>query len=398
MKRLAGFSAAVLLVVLLAGLGAGQGVAELVERARPAVAIVVARTGSGLSQGSGFVYDARGFLLTAAHVVEGASEVTVRLPSRRPMVAVVAHTSQALDVAALRVGEEGLPFIPLAAGRPRVGEEVVVLGYPRADVIGFDDLTVTRGIVSRVMLDQGLLQFDASVNPGNSGGPVLNSRGEAVGIVVSRVRGAAGLNFAVLSEAARDVARLALQAPYAPTTPPVAQVQPIPGPTPVPAPTVTPGPGEWRLIGSKGSTPRNTEIRTPVNLAIREARYRVEGGVLYVQVELYERPTGDAEIRVFWRLPGSQRPAWALLYYVASRRFVFGRYAYDEARRVVRVDPVPVSGIQVSVTGSFVDVSVPVMALQPHNSEWEVYVGTAYRISDNLYRGVDWLPWARIHL
>lgn len=210
MKRSVGSLTAGLLAVLLAGLAAAQGVADLVDRARPAVAIVVARTGSGLSQGSVFVYDARGLLLTAAHVVEGASEVTVRLPNRRPMVAVVAHTSQALGVTALRVGEEGLPFIPLAAGRPRVGEEVVVLGYPLAEVIGFDDFTVTRGIVSRVLVDQGLLQFDASVNPGNSGGPVLNSRGEAVGIVVSRIRGAAGIGFAVMSEAARDVARLAL--------------------------------------------------------------------------------------------------------------------------------------------------------------------------------------------
>jgi S1-C subfamily serine protease len=172
----------VLLAVLLTVSGAAQGVADLVERARPAVAIVEARTGGSRVQGSGFVYDARGFLLTAAHVVEGAGEVAVRLPNRRHMLAVVAQISRSIDVAALRVGEERLPFIPLAAGRPRVGEEIVVLGYPLADVLGVGDLTVTRGIVSRVLVDRGLLQFDASVNPGNSGGPVLNNRGEAVGL------------------------------------------------------------------------------------------------------------------------------------------------------------------------------------------------------------------------
>ncbi|MDR7563031.1 MAG: trypsin-like peptidase domain-containing protein, partial [Armatimonadota bacterium] len=243
---------------LLPATGATQGVAELVERVRPAVAIVVARREGSLGQGSGFVYDGRGFLLTAAHVVEGAREVIVRLPNRRPMVAVVAQVSQSLDVAALRVGEEGLPTIPLAPGQPRVGEEILVLGYPRAETIGFDDLTVTRGIVSRLLVDQGLLQFDASVNPGNSGGPVVNSRGEAVGIVVGRVRGAAGINFAVTSEAARDVARLALQVPFAPTQPPAVQTPAPALPTTAPAPAAPPGPGEWRLIGSKGPTPRNT--------------------------------------------------------------------------------------------------------------------------------------------
>gem|GEM_PF-2674865 len=399
MTRAAGSLVVVLLVVLLAGLGAAQGVADLVERARPAVAIVVARTGSGLSQGSGFVYDARGFLLTAAHVVEGAGEVAVRLPNRRPMLAVVAQTSRSIDVAALRVGEEGLPFIPLSAGRPRVGEEIVVLGYPLADVIGVGDLTVTRGIVSRVLVDQGLLQFDASVNPGHSGGPVLNNRGEVVGIVAGGLRGAAGINLAVLSEAARDVARLALQAPFAPTTPPVVPVQPTPGPSPVPTPAATPAPGEWRLIGSKGPTPRNTEIRTPVNLAIREARYRVEGGVLYVQIELYERPTGDAEIHLGWRLPGSKRPAWVLRYFLARGRVVFGRFvAVDEVRRLWNVDPVSVSGVRVSVTGSFIDVAVPLAALQPDSPEWEIWAATSYRAPDDIYRDVDWLPWTRIRL
>ena len=384
----------VLVVVLglLPATGATQGVADLVERVRPAVAIVEARP---VGRGSGFVYDGRGFLLTAAHVVEGAREVIVRLPNRRPMVAVVVQVSQSLDVAALRVGEEGLPSIPLALGRPRVGEEILVLGYP----LGFEDLTVTRGVVSRLLVDQGLLQFDASINPGNSGGPVVNSRGEAVGIVSWGIRGAAGINFAVTSEAARDVARLALQVPFAPTQPPVVQTPaPVP-PTPAPAPITTPGPSEWRLIGSKGPTPRNTEIRTPANLAIREARYRVEAGVLYVQIELHERPTGDASMRVFWRLPGSGSPTWGLVYHLPTRRWQFGRYMIvDQARRTFSIDSVQVPGIGVTVTGAVVEVTVPVDALEPRTREWEVQVATAYLGRDNLYWGVDWLGWTRITL
>lgn len=264
----------VLVVGLLSATGATQGVVDVVERARPAVAIVVARKDGRLGQGSGFVYDARGFLLTSAHVVEGATEVAVRLPNRRPMVAIVAQASQSLDVAVLRVGEEGLPQIPLAAAQPRVGEEVVVLGYPVAEVIGFEDLTVTRGIVSRLLVDEGLLQLDASVNPGNSGGPVVNSRGEAVGIVMGGIRGTTGINFAVMIEAARDVARLALQVPFAPTQPPVVRTPAPapPSPPPGPAPGAEFDPRELRLIGRKGPIPQNTQVPTPASLAIREAR------------------------------------------------------------------------------------------------------------------------------
>lgn len=128
------------MVVLAPATGATQGVVDVMERARPTVVILLARKDGRLGQGWGFVYDARGFLLASAHVIEGATEVGVGLPNRRPMVAVVAQASQSLDVAVLRVGEEGLPQIPLGAARPRVGKKVLVLGCPVAEVIGFDDL------------------------------------------------------------------------------------------------------------------------------------------------------------------------------------------------------------------------------------------------------------------
>jgi hypothetical protein len=363
MRAWTGLVAATLFVAYSAGSGAAQGIPDLVARARPAVAIVVTRGTGGLSQGSGFVYDSRGFLLTAAHVVEGASEIVVRLPEYRPLIATVAQTNRQLDVAALRVSQEGLPTIPLAStSRPRVGEEIVVLGYPRAETIGFEDLTVTRGVVSRVLVSEGLIQFDASINPGNSGGPVLNLRGEAVGIVRGGLRGTVGINFAVLGEVASDVARLALQAPYAPpgprpTTSPVSQPPERAAP---PSPAVTPGPGDWTVIGSKGPTPQRTDIRTPSNLAIREARYRVEGARLLLQIELYEKPTGDSRLSLFWRLAGATQPAYALNYHLSYRTVEFGRVALsDPTRRLWRVEPIPQPGIRVNVTGSFIDVELP---------------------------------------
>lgn len=243
------------MVVLAPATGATQGVVDVMERARPTVVILLACKDGRLGQGSGFVYDARGFLLASAHVID-ATEVGVRLPNRRPMVAVVAQASQSLDVAVLRVGEEGLPQIPLGAARPRVGRKVLVLGCPVAEVIGFDDLTVTRGIVSRLLVGEGLLQSDGSVTPGNSGGPVVKSRGEAVGILMGGMRGTTGINFAVMIEAARDVARLAVQVPFAPTqslvmrTPAPAATSPPPGP----APGAEFEPRELRLIGRKGDT------------------------------------------------------------------------------------------------------------------------------------------------
>jgi hypothetical protein len=215
--------------------------------------------------------------------------------------------------------------------------------------------------------------------------------------LVGGIRGAAGINFAVLSEAARDVARLALQVPFTPTTPPAVQVQPSPGPSPAPSPAVTPAPGEWRLIGTKGPTPRNTKfVRRSTSPSGKRGTVR-RVGVLYVQIELYERPTGDARISVLWRLPGSKTPKWVLHYYPASGRIVFGRYVIiDEVRRLWQVDPVSVSGVKVSITGSFIDVSVPLAALQPDSPKWEIQVATFYLAPDNTIAWVDWLPRTRI--
>ncbi len=400
MRAATGLVILVVIAALTTTTGSAQSLPDIIARAKPAVAIVLAQTRGGVSQGSAFVYDSRGFLLTAAHVVEDAREVIVRLPGRRPLLAIVAQQSRNLDVAALRVAEEGLPSIPLASIRPRVGEEIIVLGYPLAREVDFEDLTATRGIVSRILLDQGLLQFDASVNPGNSGGPVLNSRGEAVGIVVGRIRGATGINFAVMTEVAQDVARLALQVPFAPTTPSDMQT-PAPAPSPpisIPMPAVTPAPNEWVLIGSKGPTPRNTQIRTPVNLAIREARYKRADSMLHVQVELYERPTGDAELALYWRLAGAEQPSWGLRYFFATRRWVFGRYVIvDQVRKLANLEPVQLPGIRVVVTGRVVDIALPMEGLRPLNAEWEILVRTAYRAPDEVYHPVDWLAWTRIN-
>jgi hypothetical protein len=166
-----------------------------------------------------------------------------------------------------------------------------------------------------------------------------------------------------------------------------------------PAATPTPGAEGWTVIGSKGPTPRNTEIRTPSNLAIREARYRVHEGRLLLHVELHERPTGDSMLSVRWRLAGASLPTYSLDYYFANRRVVFGRRVVtDPTRGLGRTEPIAQPGIKVSLTGSFVDIELPLEALRPEDGTWEIEVITLYLGRDNLYWRVDWLGWTRLVL
>lgn len=158
-------------------------------------------------------------------------------------------------------------------------------------------------------------------------------------------------------------------------------------------------PRELRLIGRKGPTPQNGEIRTPVNLAIREAYYVVRSGALFVFIALYETPMGDAEISVSWRLPGSSVPRWRLRYFPSTGRYVFGRVVLvDEARRIENVEPVHVEGLTVIAREALIGMALPVSALRPATAEWEIQVGTLYRGPGDRYYWVDWLPWARITL
>src|SRR5438132_2839930 len=160
--------------------------------------------------GSGFIVDAAGVILTNAHVVEGADEVRVRLADRREFKGKIAGLDHTTDIAVVRIDAKGLPTVKLGdPAKIRVGEWVVAIGSP----FGFDN-TVTAGIISGTSrsLPEGsyvpFIQTDAAVNPGNSGGPLFNMRGEVIGInsaIYSRTGGYMGLAFAIPIDVAKSV-------------------------------------------------------------------------------------------------------------------------------------------------------------------------------------------------
>jgi serine protease Do len=152
--------------------------------------------------GSGFIVSADGLILTNAHVVRDADEVTVRLTDRREFKAKVVGSDPQTDVAVLRIDAANLPTVKLGRSDDvRVGEWVVAIGSP----FGFEN-SVSAGIVSakgRALPDGTYVPFiqtDVAVNPGNSGGPLFNLQGEVIGInsqIYSRTGGYQGLSFAI---------------------------------------------------------------------------------------------------------------------------------------------------------------------------------------------------------
>jgi serine protease Do len=159
--------------------------------------------------GSGFILSGDGYVMTNAHVVEGADEVIVTLTDKREFKARIIGADTRTDVALVKIDATGLPFVKLGdVNKLKVGEWVLAIGSP------FNlDNTVTAGIVSAKQRDTGdylpLIQTDVAVNPGNSGGPLINMRGEVVGInsqIYSRSGGYMGISFAIPIDEARAVA------------------------------------------------------------------------------------------------------------------------------------------------------------------------------------------------
>ena len=161
-------------------------------------------------QGSGFIVSGDGLILTNAHVINGAQQVTVKLPDRREFAAKVIGSDPQSDVAVIRIDARNLPTVKLGdPAQLKVGEPVLAIGSP----FGFEN-TATAGIVSaksRALPDENYVPFiqtDVAVNPGNSGGPLFNSRGEVVGInsqIYSRSGGYQGLSFAIPIDVATRV-------------------------------------------------------------------------------------------------------------------------------------------------------------------------------------------------
>lgn len=162
------------------------------------------------SLGSGFIVSGDGYILTNAHVVDGADEVTVRLTDKREFKAKIVGADKRTDVALIKIEASGLPVVKLGdPAQLKVGEWVVAIGSP----FGFDN-SVTAGIVSakgRSLPQENYVPFiqtDVAINPGNSGGPLFNMRGEVVGInsqIYSRSGGYMGVSFAIPIDVAMDI-------------------------------------------------------------------------------------------------------------------------------------------------------------------------------------------------
>jgi S1-C subfamily serine protease len=187
-----------------------RAVIGVVDAVGPAVVAIVTgrsegRRGGGGGAGSGAIFTPDGFVLTNAHVVEGARSIRVELTDGSRHDATLVGKDAATDLALVRISAAGLPFAPIgAAASLRVGQLVVAIGNP----FGFQS-TVSAGVVSalgRSMRSQSgrpienIVQHTAPLNPGNSGGPLVDTLGRLVGVNTAIIAGAQGLSFAVPAE------------------------------------------------------------------------------------------------------------------------------------------------------------------------------------------------------
>lgn len=199
-----------------------QAVVNAVERIGPAVVSVgMARRAPerlrrrGLNEltgsGSGLVIAPDGYVLTNSHVVTSADRIEVRFPDGREMPATMVGNDPHSDLAVLRIPESGLPSAELGdSSRLRVGQLVIAIGNP----MGFQ-ATVTAGVLSALgrtlrsdtgRLIEGVIQSDAALNPGNSGGPLVDFRGSVIGINTAIWAGSQGISFAIPVNTAKLVA------------------------------------------------------------------------------------------------------------------------------------------------------------------------------------------------
>ncbi|HEY4002762.1 MAG TPA: trypsin-like peptidase domain-containing protein [Candidatus Xenobia bacterium] len=187
--------------------GLSDAIANVVEQVEPAVVNIKSatprrRAGFVEGGGSGVIFAPDGFVLTNAHVVEGALALKVMLPDGRSYLASVVGSDVATDIAVLRIHGDGLPHARFGdSNKLRVGQFVMAIGNP----LGFQR-TVTAGIISALgrnlrsengRLMDGIVQTDAALNPGNSGGPLVDTQGRVIGINTAVIAVAQGICFAI---------------------------------------------------------------------------------------------------------------------------------------------------------------------------------------------------------
>jgi hypothetical protein len=223
-----------LLVAVVAGSSQSSNLVPLVSAVTPSVALVTAQDEDGqpAESGTAFIVGEDGLFLTALHVVDTARQITVTLPGHPPLGADVVAIDPDHDAALLRVPSLPRPAAPpltLAdSGAVQVGAGVVVVGYPLPSPQAAT-VTVNQGIVSALRTQEGYIQIDAAVNPGDSGGPVLTLDGKVIGIVDASVAGAENFNLAVPADFERALVQRATSpgASNAPLPLPLTSPQPV---------------------------------------------------------------------------------------------------------------------------------------------------------------------------
>ena len=171
-----------------------QVVLNVVAKLEPAVVKIIADLGNGhYSGGSGFIVRNNGYIVTAYHVIQGGTSISVTLNTGEDFAATVAGTDPNLDIAVLKLTTTRTNFPVATLGTSvttKVGEDVVAIGFPELFYIP-GQASFTKGIVSAMRIDDGsfyanngkkYIQTDAAINPGNSGGPLVNMKGEVIGI------------------------------------------------------------------------------------------------------------------------------------------------------------------------------------------------------------------------
>jgi S1-C subfamily serine protease len=187
-----------------------RAVVTAVQRVGPAVVHIQVKNSHGEGAGSGFVFTPDGFILTNSHVVHEASSLFVSTPAGERCPAEVVGNDPDTDLAVIR-SSVGAMSVPLGSSRRlAVGQLVIAIGNP----LGFQN-TVTAGVVSALertmrsrsgILIDGVIQTDAALNPGNSGGPLVDSRGQVIGVNTATIMGAQGICFAIGADTAEFVA------------------------------------------------------------------------------------------------------------------------------------------------------------------------------------------------